>query len=52
MPSAHLLDSLQVIPASAWDALLDGGNPFVRSAARPHWAPSAFWTHWARPADA
>ena len=32
MPSARFLDSLQAIPATDWDALHDGRNPFVSHA--------------------
>jgi len=32
MPSARLLDSLQAIPATEWDALHHGRNPFVSHA--------------------
>ncbi|WP_244609798.1 peptidogalycan biosysnthesis protein, partial [Escherichia coli] len=32
MPSPRFLDSLQSIPASDWDALHDGRNPFVSHA--------------------
>ena len=32
MPSPRFLDSLQSIPATDWDALHDGQNPFVSHA--------------------
>lgn len=32
MPTARFLDSLQTVPATAWDALHDGRNPFVSHA--------------------
>jgi predicted N-acyltransferase len=32
MPIARFLDSLQSVPATAWDALHDGPNPFVSHA--------------------
>ncbi len=32
MPSSRFLDSLQAIPATDWDALHDGRNPFVSHA--------------------